>query len=737
MVRYLALSILCFVLNCNFAAAECNFITGSFLPKLQNPEHIKSIDIKIPKSAKFASNFLQIIASKGENIPPRLKKRFNAVVTVVYKFGKCIFPAKVRQHGDWKDHVGFINGGQPIRSLDIKLQKGNVFGAIRFKLLIPETRGKKNEVLATIIARQSGFISPETFEVKTNINNTKATLIFQEAARKELIERNHRRESAIFEGDESLLWSFKNIDNLLLEPLALSRLENRKWFMKGRSSQKIALFSYRKLQRSYLNFAMNIEDRNDTILDLGKKNRDFHLKYYLSLIAMNGLHGLRPHNRKYYFNPISSVFEPIYYDGNVDLSKRFYTGFLANKKIKALIAKLQPINIKLFEELKESIKGNEIKKLFVSRVRIKQEKAISFLNMALKTYSANLESLEVLTKETLKIKIKDENVNNLLVGYKKFQRENNVSQRIVSDIYFNGTGYTIKYLNGDTLTTSAKDISKILSKNLFNHERTVFIGSSQRKRMKPKLSKININFPGNIWVTQNVTVDVNFDQKLIRFSQNTADDWVLIKTAFLKGWNILFNGLENFGNKAKSQEQRFNEFGITGCLTVYKSHLSSGKIQVNNGNCEDSVNLIDTHGSLDTVEVNNALSDAIDIDFSSVRIGNVVVSNAGNDCLDVSMGDYYIDTAKLKNCSDKGISVGESTNFEAANIELFGAKIGVSSKDSSSTILRNANFQQVKTCAEVKKKKQEFTGAFLEISNFDCIGPRLVDEASIFLQRKP
>ena len=34
-------------------------------------------------------------------------------------------------------------------------------------------------------------------------------MLFQEDARKELLERNKRREGPIFEGDESLIWSYK------------------------------------------------------------------------------------------------------------------------------------------------------------------------------------------------------------------------------------------------------------------------------------------------------------------------------------------------------------------------------------------------------------------------------------------------------------------------------------------------------------------------------------------------
>ena len=80
-------------------------------------------------------------------------------------------------------------------------------------------------------------------------------MLFQEHASKEMLERNKRREGPIFEGDESLLWSFKNYKNFSLEPISLARMINKNWFLKGKSSQHISLYSYRKIQRAYLDYS--------------------------------------------------------------------------------------------------------------------------------------------------------------------------------------------------------------------------------------------------------------------------------------------------------------------------------------------------------------------------------------------------------------------------------------------------------------------------------------------------
>ena len=228
----------------------------------------------------------------------------------------------MRQNGDWKDHIVLLKGGKPIRSLDVRLQTGNILSATRFKLLIPSTRNSANEVLATQILKRLGFISPMTFAVKTEVNGNSIPMLFQEVSSKELVEKNLRRESALFEGDEELLWSYPGFNNFALEPLALSRVTNKKWFEKGRSSQAITIASFSRLQREYLKYAVgNVELNSGLVIFPNQNKTQLFSEYMFALLAMNGAHALRLHNRQYYFNPITSNFEPIYYDGNTSFTE--------------------------------------------------------------------------------------------------------------------------------------------------------------------------------------------------------------------------------------------------------------------------------------------------------------------------------------------------------------------------------------------------------------------------------
>ena len=365
-MRYL--SVILILILSSHAKAECNFVTADYIDEMTKPSNISFIDVKIHKSSKFARNVFQIITSKSDNnnIPPNLRKKFKAVLTVKYKFGSCSYQAIVRQHGDLKDHVKLTDGGGPIQSLDVKLKDGNVFNSTRFKLLIPETRYGKNEILATLILRDLGFIAPETFEVNVAINNVKALMLFQEKAEKELLEKNFRREGPIFEGDESLLWSFKDYGRFELEPLALARLINDNWFKKGYISKQIVIKSYEDLQISLLEYAgRNLNDLNlYTVFPNSLRNKTF-INYHSVLMAMNGIHALRPPNRKYYYNAIEGYFEPIYYDGNImfNLPKKKWLFKPITPEIRDSLLPIRPSD-KFIRLVSNTVKSETLRKNF-------------------------------------------------------------------------------------------------------------------------------------------------------------------------------------------------------------------------------------------------------------------------------------------------------------------------------------------------------------------------------------
>ena len=149
----------------------------------------------------------------------------------------------------------------------------------------------------------------------------------------------------------------------------------------------------------------------------------------------------------------------------------------------------------------------------------------------------------------------------------------------------------------------------------------------------------------------------------------------LVKNANLDEWKILFKGLAVVKKNHQIDYERLNKYGITGCLNFYKVHFKSTSLIANRGLCEDTINIINSSGNIENIEIVDAFSDGLDIDFSDMKVKKIVVKNAGNDCFDVSSGDYFIKHVIASNCSDKALSVGEKSNlllnsFLVENLQL-------------------------------------------------------------------
>ena len=709
--------------------SNCSFKSGNYIKELQDPSNVLAVNIKVAKSSKYAQNMIKIMMSDSENIPPKLKKKFIAKITIKYPFGTCNLNGQVRQNGDLKDHIKF-DDGNIVRSLDSKMKDGNILSAVKFKLLLPETRNAASEIMATLILKRLGIISPETFSTKVTVNGITAIMLFQEKASKELLERNFRRESAIFEGDEELLWSFRGYTNFELEPIALSRMVNSNWFKKGSSSEAIAIDAFSRLQNSYLNYAQNIDENQGLVIFPDQSNSKFE-EFAFVLIAMNGFHAMTPNNRKYYYNAIIGKFEPIYYDGNVK--------FVALGSIPSgisylnLIKKQFPngIDEKFVSSVIDVIISQDIKKDFIKRTNFLSFDASSFFENSAQQMMKNI---AILSSDILKLDEK-EVLQEQNTSYEKFikdQKRFGLDQLVFIDLQKKADVYEGTLYNGDKTILSIDETLDLISKNRYKENRALLLGSPNLgSQMQSKEAKIR-GISGEFYASKGIHLTVFQNKKEIIIKQTRPDDWAMISGADLMEWTIRFEGIIPNKNTKLNLDQRFNNFGITGCLTIYDTNFDQTKVEVYDGRCEDSLNIISSDGHIEKITIQSAYSDAIDIDFSDINISNIDVKNAKNDCYDVSWGRYLIDNAVLKGCGDKGVSAGEHSYLVINKLKVLAANIGASSKDYSEVRISSAAFDGLTTCIEAKHKKQEFGGASISINNLNCDGKNRIDMHSTF-----
>ena len=71
-------------------------------------------------------------------------------------------------------------------------------------------------------------------------------------------------------------------------------------------------------------------------------------------------------------------------------------------------------------------------------------------------------------------------------------------------------------------------------------------------------------------------------------------------------------------------------------------------------------------------------------------------------------------------CGDKGLSVGEKSTLNLNKISVQNTDIGIASKDSSITKIKDANIENTKTCVAAYNKKQEFYGGIIEANFINC-----------------
>jgi hypothetical protein len=119
----------------------------------------------------------------------------------------------------------------------------------------------------------------------------------------------------------------------------------------------------------------------------------------------------------------------------------------------------------------------------------------------------------------------------------------------------------------------------------------------------------------------------------------------------------------------------------------------------------------------------DALSDAIDIDISEIKILNGKISNSGNDGIDLMSSGVLIQNVIIDNSGDKGISVGEKSNALVYSSVLKNNKIGVESKDASQLRILQSELVGNKLQVSAYRKNWRYgRGGFVSLNKSVVIG---------------
>ncbi len=723
---------------------NCNFDKSKFIENLRDPRNILDLNLQVNNYKKWTINSLKILSDINENIRPEHKKRFKATLTVKYKFGICKHKVRIRQHGDWKDHIIYHNNQNSIsQSLNVSITDGNILGITEFILFLPATREGANEIFTTHLLQKLNILSPRSYIFDLKFNGEKINMIFQEKINKEFLENFNKKEGPILEGDEELIWTrgvginHKNFKKY--ELISLSRLINTNWSAKNMSNFIVSTNALSKLQEVYLKYT-NLKTKNNINLALDYETlSNYNLSLYnewliyeLLLLSLNADHALRPHNRKFYWNIFKNGFEPIYYDGNSKINKickneiidindlsvdkydlYIYSNLINETHFKYIEDKLIELkdddefytNISSYSDLSKIQIQNNLDTILNNSKCIKK-----FFYQQIKNYERIIYDIDSLKKEYY------ERLNLLSVKYyaidsRKVKKNSNILKNILN--CDDNNICNIKYHeNLSELSNLLDHRFKINNKNIFyldNHK-----NNSDLIYIEKNI--VGLNF--RIIHTKDTLVTYDQNNKEITITQNTNTDRVIFLDGKLDDINIVYKGIDSntFTNDNLIKEKEI----YTGCLTFHNIIFNNVNISTFDGKCEDSINFIKSSGSINHIKIKRSFSDALDFDFSKIKVESIYVENAKNDCVDFSYGKYEINELQLNKCGDKAISIGENSTFYNKLSYIKNSNIGIASKDSSLSFFNKVNIENCETCISAYNKKQEFDGSFIEVNNLNC-----------------
>tara|TARA_Y100000590_G_scaffold467716_1_gene647598 strand:- start:668 stop:2788 length:2121 start_codon:yes stop_codon:yes gene_type:complete len=623
----------------------------------------------------------------SKNIKKKYKKWVNAKIILDNKQ----LNSKVRIMGDWKDHLQL-----PMTSLKVKIVDDTYFGVSRFNLFLPQTRNSEREVFWNLLLSYLNFPALYTRLVDVNFNGNRYRAIFQEDATKEFLERNGITETAILKQNDFEFYLNESEKEIYNKYFSSSYVVDNNNFLKNKVSSVIA--------SEAISYTSTKEFKNRII------NGDFFEK----INSRFAKHGLAEINRKYIYIPHKKMYLPLYYDGMVEFPPKETN---CNKKTQK----------KILDNFENNFYFLTNKKLTPIQKCVFQDIYTEFLEKKIDNSDYNFFSDNTnFLKDYLYIKKK-------IVNYLKSNSEPKKISKSMIYTFLLDNNYHKCYFNiSDNSISKCEKISKenydkLISESgekIKQNDFTSFpINLGNFDKVIPLVNLDNEN-SNEFFLSEEATYiysNQNLNDKSLRFFFNNSKSKVLINGQFE---NVDFNFQNNFNYKKTNiynNNARYDQNLLTGCISFFNSKFNNVKIFAENMICEDSVNIKNSSGLIEKININNSFYDGLDLDFSNLEINEAIIGNAGNDCIDLSFGTYSIKKALIEKCSDKGISIGENSTANLKNIFVTESNIGIASKDSSTTTIDKVTINKVEICLSAYKKKKEFEGSLLSVKDFDCI----------------
>src|SRR3989344_1219704 len=278
-----------------------NYIAGQFSSPKKMYIDIGFIDYgKLAKQRDEALRNGILITTENDWVP--------AIIT----YGKDKVDVKLRLKGDWTDHLAGKKW-----SFRIKVKgNNNLDGMSVFSIQNPKTRVYLSEYLYLEALKREGVLAPRYQFINVFINgDNKGVYALEEHFETQLIERNNQREGVFIKFNEDEYRSFQaqelqasgssvltrdfysvsDIDTFDTDPVLDDPVKKEQF---TRARNLLESFRIGKL-------------KTHEVFDTDKL-----ANYYALTTVLGTIHGGGWHNIRFYYNPVTSLLEPIGYDGS-------------------------------------------------------------------------------------------------------------------------------------------------------------------------------------------------------------------------------------------------------------------------------------------------------------------------------------------------------------------------------------------------------------------------------------
>lgn len=297
------------------------------IPNIEQKTNLSTIQITIKEK-----HYLKLKKKRNQALAVGvLESNDNDYVPVVIRFNEEDYEADLRLKGDWTDH---LEGDKWSYRIKLKNDK-TIFGMRKFSVHHPKTRGYINEWLYHKVSKSEeliglrydfieGFLHIKSKNETGFINKDVGIYAIEEAFDKRTIENNKRKAGVILRVSEQYYWKeMKQAWRIGKETGYRPHSKRLPHFDGTLTHEYISTFSLgnilenKDLTQQFVHAKNLLETYRNYNL---KVSEVFDAKKLALHTAINNLfgatHGLLLHNLRFYYNPTSSKFEPIAYDGH-------------------------------------------------------------------------------------------------------------------------------------------------------------------------------------------------------------------------------------------------------------------------------------------------------------------------------------------------------------------------------------------------------------------------------------